>query len=461
MAGVRTFLALACSATVASGAGQVNAYFANWAQYHHAPYKYTPQNLTAIAQDLDVLTYAFAYFCPAVGVKPAYWVDMLGWCNNTEPFSIVASDPKDIPTFYGQVQGLKQLNTKLKTVLSIGGWNFPSAYFSQMASTAANRAAFITSIAAWIDNYKFDGVDIDWEYPCSSSRDNPIKMDCDHFNLVEDEGSQACPAGETGFCAGCADKANLVALVTELRAKLGPGKIITIASQASVPHTKGGFDVVKLQDQIDWFNVMSYDYTVSDSINANVTAANQPVYNTTNPSVVDPWGVDYTIDGYVKLGAKPEKLSLGIALYGHTWFVPGLEGDAWQSFGLTATKQQACCGPYRLTYGASAGAGCALCGSMMFSEIRAAGCPQYMDWETLSHISYCAEDSLDGHTKAGTWISWNDFDSLEMVSKYGMYKKLKGVFIWDTSQDTLDEKAGGFTYEYVKNISGSVRSWTN
>ena len=250
-----------------------------------------------------------------------------------------------------------------------------------------------------------------------------------------------------------------MSLVTELRAKLGKDKLITIASQASMPHTLGGFDLVKLQDQIDWFNVMTYDYTVSDSEQANVTAANQPIFNTSNPNVRDPWGMAYTLDGYAAAGVDPSKISMGIALYGHTWYVPGLQGDSWKKFGLEATVQNACCGPWGLTYGAAAGSGCQLCGTMMFSEIRAAGCSSFLDEETFSHISYCEEDSADGHTKAGTWISWNDYASLMMMFKWGAYKKLRGVFIFDTSQDTLDTN-GTFTYEYTKNISGEVRAWT-
>lgn len=36
----------------------------------------------------------------------------------------------------------KEINPKLKIIIAIGGWNFPSAYFSQMAESYVNRAAF-------------------------------------------------------------------------------------------------------------------------------------------------------------------------------------------------------------------------------------------------------------------------------------------------------------------------------
>lgn len=42
----------------------VSAYFPNWAQYHTAPYTYTPDKLAGIVGKLDILNYAFAYFDP-------------------------------------------------------------------------------------------------------------------------------------------------------------------------------------------------------------------------------------------------------------------------------------------------------------------------------------------------------------------------------------------------------------
>lgn len=39
-----------------------------------------------------------------------------------------------------------------------------------MMSTSANRAAFTSSLLAFMKTYAFDGVDIDWEYPVAPDR---------------------------------------------------------------------------------------------------------------------------------------------------------------------------------------------------------------------------------------------------------------------------------------------------
>lgn len=55
---------------------------------------------------------------------------------------------------------------------------------------------------------------------------------------------------------------------------------------------------------------------------------------------------------------------------------------------------------------------------MMYSEIQAAGGPEYYDNETQSAIRYLATDSSDGWTKAGTWITYNNVQSAKAIAQY-------------------------------------------
>lgn len=74
---------------------------------------------------------------------------------------------------------LKQQNPRLKTLVAIGGWNESSQTFSHVAANAGLRQRFAQNALAFIQNYGFDGFDLDWEYPAQrggSPHDKVIKI---------------------------------------------------------------------------------------------------------------------------------------------------------------------------------------------------------------------------------------------------------------------------------------------
>lgn len=78
------------------------------------------------------------------------------------------------PSKLRNIVALKGKNPDLKVMLMIGGWGGHADGFSMMARDPEKRTAFCKAVKAHIDNYKLDGVDIDWEYPTQSA-DNTYK----------------------------------------------------------------------------------------------------------------------------------------------------------------------------------------------------------------------------------------------------------------------------------------------
>ena len=73
---------------------------------------------------------------------------------------------------YADFVGLKNQNPKLKTTISIGGWadsHDGTDKYSKMVTSPANRATFISSVLDFLNLYKFDGIDLDWEFPMGPS----------------------------------------------------------------------------------------------------------------------------------------------------------------------------------------------------------------------------------------------------------------------------------------------------
>lgn len=157
----------------------LGAYFANWAQYHTSPYTHTPADLAPIVSSVSHIYYSFIYFCPPAGTSPMpYWaVAPFGSCTDANEFSFLTVEAKDAG-FMQTITAYKAQNPSLKVIASIGGWNFPSAFFSRMAASPASRAKFIASAKAFLTAHQLDGIDLDWEYPCSPPRPDPIKISC-------------------------------------------------------------------------------------------------------------------------------------------------------------------------------------------------------------------------------------------------------------------------------------------
>jgi chitinase len=69
---------------------------------------------------------------------------------------------------------LKEINPNLKTLLAVGGWAFNDPptqnRFSNMVSTKESRTIFIESVVSLLGLHRFDGIDIDWEYPAADDR---------------------------------------------------------------------------------------------------------------------------------------------------------------------------------------------------------------------------------------------------------------------------------------------------
>jgi chitinase len=55
-----------------------------------------------------------------------------------------------------------QRNVKL--IISVGGWGWDSQ-FEQATASPQTRKVFVQNLVKIVDQYHFDGVDIDWEYP--------------------------------------------------------------------------------------------------------------------------------------------------------------------------------------------------------------------------------------------------------------------------------------------------------
>lgn len=151
----------------------------------------------------------------------------------------------------------------VKVSLAIGGWSYSDGslcadVFEEATDTDAKCRSLADGVLALVDEYGFDGVDVDWEYPTAGSVDQ------------------------------------YTAFVGYLREGLTErGKLLTAAVQA----VGGTYQPDEVLEMLDWIHVMAYD--------GNSGSGHSPY--------------SYLVDSFAywngERGVSPEKIVLGVPFY--------------------------------------------------------------------------------------------------------------------------------------------------
>ncbi len=355
------------------------AYFSSWSIYDRQYF------VTDIAADmLTDINYAFANISDAGECT-------LGdeWADTQFPYPGEKEGDGLLGNFH-QLELLKEKNPNLQTLISIGGWTW-SAKFSDVALTDESRKKFAISCVAFMKQYGFDGLDIDWEYPTG--------------------------AGNTGNVERAEDPANFILLLTELRNQLdaqggidGEHYLLSIAAganQAAISKV----DWKQVQEQLDWINVMAYDFVGSWVSN---TGFNAPLFASPNdPAPAN--NTDTVLKAYLAAGVPSEKLVMGVPFYGR-----GFKEVTDKADGLFQPYGQIPNG----TYGE---------GVFEYSDLSKFWIVNMQRfWDDTAKVPWLY------NVKTGMMISYDDPESLGYKVDYVKQNNLGGVMIWELSSDSRD-----------------------
>lgn len=173
--------------------------------------------------------------------------------------------------------------------LSIGGWT-GSQYFSTICSSESNRQTFISNIMQAVNAYNLDGIDIDWEYPGT--------------------------AGQAGNAVSPDDSDNFLSFLTELRAALPTGALLSATTQVWPFADANGnpmSDVSAFASVIDWILIMNYDVWGSSSTPGANAPLSDGCYNSSQPLA----NAYAAVSSWTTAGMPANQITLGVPAYGY------------------------------------------------------------------------------------------------------------------------------------------------
>lgn len=193
----------------------------------------------------------------------------------------------------------------MKTLLSIGGSKY-SDDIGRALATDNGRHNFAQTAVALLADLGFDGLDIDWEYP-----QNDV------------------------------DAENYVSLLRVVRAELDglasklpqPSRfLLTVASSCGPSHYKQ-LRLGEMDRYVDFWNLMAYDFTGSWT---TVAGHQTNVFPSKNNTASTPFDAQAAVNYYTEsAGIAPQKIVLGMPLYGRIFAETAGPGSPYVGFGNT------------------------------------------------------------------------------------------------------------------------------
>jgi chitinase len=179
----------------------------------------------------------------------------------------------------------KAHNNGVKVLVSVGGAT-GSGNFAAIAATSTLRFKFVNQVYAFIKNHKYDGVDLDWEFPQDATQ-----------------------------------RTNMNKLITAFRNKFNnsPAPAPTWQISMAVPASNWfgqWLDYDTLKSQVSFFNVMTYDYHGSWYTHSG---HNSPLFQ--GNDIAADYSFSDTLSYMInQRGVSAAKLNGGVPFYGYKFY---------------------------------------------------------------------------------------------------------------------------------------------
>ncbi len=298
-----------------------------------------------------------------------------------------------------------------------------------MAADPEKRKTFVDSVSDFLDDYPFDGVDLDWVkiYKLLKKKILPSLSQ----NLLQEYPGQREGSDPEH------DKENFSLLVAELSAMLKSRNLLFSAALSPAKKTVDqGYDLPFLVDHFDLFNVMTYDYHGWWGVNHSFTGHNAPLYRREEEEPEDHPGwyfnVFDSLSVYLDGGVPKDKLIMGMPIYGRGFVLNDTEETGLYcgaNAGIPA-------GPYTRQDG--------IWGYLEIMQamnndtlINLPGAKPH-DWKIVTDDCITAPYAYNGPY----WIGYDDPESFAVKARFINFLDIRGAMVWSMDTDDFSGRYG-------------------
>jgi len=375
--------------------------------------------------------------CPEVCNNRDFVTD---WSDPTGERCDWPCSPKRVYRGYeGANVGMKQKNPKIKSLISVGGWNFNDCeasvsdtygqgsatceIFSTIASSVANIRTFANNVIEFCQKWGFDGFDVDWEYPVVAGHNSNTKP----FANVQ------------------ADFDNYITMLRIMKEELSAHNLLlTAAVGVGLSTAETAYNIPEMDKHLDLINLMTYDmhgaWEDRTGCNANLYATKEDAELGGGVGAGEavagyPLSVSWAVDYWLDHGASPQKLTMGVGTYGRGWKLADTSDHGYNAPVVGAS-----------TPGSSTGEA----GYKSYYEILAligsGKATRYYDADR--QCPYIV-------TTDGEWIGYDDTQSVEAKLAFARQKGLRGTMVWALD---LDDMTGEYSNQKAHPLISMLRS---
>lgn len=299
---------------------------------------------------------------------------------------------------YKQVIDMKKQNPSLKVLLSVQCFS-NNGEFASVVATKHSRERFIKSAIEVLNEFSFDGLDIDWEFPVWPGSDKKQLAD---FTLFLKELRIASNLNSNKF-------------------------LISVAVAAPEVIVDKAYDIRRMSEYVDFVNLMAYDFHYYTSY-LPVTGPNAPLYSShIDHGFFTTLNTNSSAYHWVSRGMPNNKIIIGLPTYGHSFTLLNEKNTGWQA---PAT-------------------GLGQMGDLGFVQypdtcrfLKRDGTRMVFDDEYKVPYAYNGKE----------WISYDDEQSLGYKAEFVKTKGFGGVMVYALNDDDFKATCASTDFPLIRNI---------